>query len=461
MPVPTDLSKLSNVAKNDVVKKTVYDKLAAKVDNIDTRDFVLKTKYQTDKTELEKKIHNVTDFVKKAKLIELENKISDSNLATKTALTPVENKIPSVSNLVNKTDYNTTVTEIENKLNNHNHDKYITAPEFDTLATVFNARLAQANVITKTEFDSKLTNLNRKITKNKTDHLLVQNELNKLKTFDSSYFIGKSHFEEDGTQNYLVFQSIHKYFKFVNINNEWCITSWKSKGLSEESINPPVTSDNSLNPLINHYYYINKIRAKFTGSCLKKYNLHYKHKNIINIYNVYELGASTSNDNDPTLKNCLLGAVTLTKNGDIHMYKYSGYGTGFDRRSAFSFPGGRFGQNILIFGVDMSSSAHIDNKKKDILVLGKGSTQELEHTLTAEKMYSINFTLTKKKFCLSLHYNRANSYLFVNGTEIYKFKAKDSQIAPNPLCSGNISKDWSTDNLKKKKDFIVMFMTLV
>ena len=68
-------------------------------------------------------------------------------------------------------------------------------------------------------------------------------------------------------------------------------------------------------------------------------------------------------------------------------------------------------------------------------------------------MYSINFTLTKKKFCLSLHYNRANSYLFVNGTEIYKFKAKDSQIAPNPLCLGNISKDWSTDNLKKKPGF--------
>ena len=97
----------------------------------------------------------------------------------------------------------------------------------------------------------------------------------------------------------------------------------------------------------------------------------------------------------------------------------------------------------------MSSAAHIDNKKKDISVLGKGSTQGLEHTLTAEKMYSINFTLTKKKFCLSLHYNRANSYLFVNGTEIYKFKAKDSEIVATPLCLGNISKDWSVDNMKK------------
>ena len=97
----------------------------------------------------------------------------------------------------------------------------------------------------------------------------------------------------------------------------------------------------------------------------------------------------------------------------------------------------------------MSSSSHIDNKKKDILVLGKGPTQGLEHTLTAEKMNSINFTLMKRKFCLSLHYNGVNSYLFVNGTEIYKFKAKDSEIAATPLCLGNISKDWSADNMKR------------
>ena len=87
--------------------------------------------------------------------------------------------------------------------------------------------------------------------------------------------------------------------------------------------------------------------------------------------------------------------------------------------------------------------------KKDILVLGIRITQGLEHTLNAEKIYSINFTVTKKKCCLSLHYNWANSYLFVNGTENYKFKAKDSEIVGSPLCLGNISKDWSTDNMKK------------
>ena len=97
----------------------------------------------------------------------------------------------------------------------------------------------------------------------------------------------------------------------------------------------------------------------------------------------------------------------------------------------------------------MSSSAHIDNKKKNILVLGIGPTQGLEHTLTAEKMYSINFTVTSKNFCLSLYYNGINSYLFTNGTEIYTFKAKDSEILVGPVCLGNISKDWSVDNMKR------------
>ena len=94
------------------------------------------------------------------------------------------------------------------------------------------------------------------------------------------------------------------------------------------------------------------------------------------------------------------------------------------------------------------------------LILGKGPTQGLEHTLTAEKMYSINFMVRKKKFCISLHYNRANSYLFDYGREIYKFRAKDPEIIAVPLCLGNIPKDWSADNIKKK-DLMVMFMILV
>ena len=87
----------------------------------------------------------------------------------------------------------------------------------------------------------------------------------------------------------------------------------------------------------------------------------------------------------------------------------------------------------------------------NVLILGKGPTQEFEHTLSAEKMYSINFTEHNKKFCLSLHYNGANSYLFVKCKEIHKFKAKDSGIVATPLCSGNIWKDWSVDNIKKTR----------
>ena len=97
----------------------------------------------------------------------------------------------------------------------------------------------------------------------------------------------------------------------------------------------------------------------------------------------------------------------------------------------------------------MSSSSQIDNKKKDILILGKDPTQGVEHTLTAEKLYSVNFTKENTKFCLSLLYNGVNSYLFVNGTETIKFKVKDSEITAYPLCLGNISKDWSLDNMKK------------
>ena len=97
----------------------------------------------------------------------------------------------------------------------------------------------------------------------------------------------------------------------------------------------------------------------------------------------------------------------------------------------------------------MSSSTKLDNRKEDILILGKGPTQGLEHKLSAEKMYSINCAEPSKMFCLKLHYNGANSYLFINGKEIYKFKAKDSEIVATPLYLGNISKDWSVDNMKK------------
>ena len=152
-----------------------------------------------------------------------------------------------------------------------------------------------------------------------------------------SYFRGKNYFDKNGKQNYLVFLTILRYFKanvITNVTNY--VLSWKSKGLSDETIKLPSTSDNSLAPSINYISNTYKIRVKFTVSYLKQSNkLTYTHGKVVNIYIVYELGASSSSNSDPTLKNCLFGAAILTKNADIEKNKYSGYGIGFDRRFNF------------------------------------------------------------------------------------------------------------------------------
>ena len=219
-------------------------------------------------------------------------------------------------------------------------------------ARVFNARLAQANLITKTDFDAKLSSLNRKIITNKTKHLLVENEVKKLKAFDSSYFIGKSHFEEDGTQNYLVFQPMYRYFKRIaGVGSGDYIYYWKSKGLSDERINSIKTSDYGLTLYLS-YYDINQIRIGFDGGCLKQDESVIPLKRIVNIYTVYEITNNFDISNYPTLENCLFVAVKLTKNADIDKYGCFGYGTGFERHGSFSFSGTGFGRNVIIFGVD-------------------------------------------------------------------------------------------------------------
>ena len=177
-PIPVNLSKLSNVVKKELVKKTEY--------NAELKD-------------IEDKIPDITNLVTKTifitKMNEVKNEVSSiSNLATTSALTAVKNKIPSVSNLVKKTNSYTNYwkfNEIEKKITNHKHDKYITTLEFNKLtAENFAAQLAQADLVTNTDFDNELSDLNRKIVSNKTEYLVFEEELKKLKTFDSSYFCG-------------------------------------------------------------------------------------------------------------------------------------------------------------------------------------------------------------------------------------------------------------------------------
>ena len=123
----------------------------------------------------------------------------------------------------------------------------------------------------------------------------------------------------------------------------------------------------------------------------------------------------------------------------------------FDSHSEFSVTDGSMEKYVIIFKSDMSSSVHIDNKNKDILIFGKVTTQELDDTAsTAEAKYPMNFTQPKKRFVLSLHYNGSNSFLFVNATKIYQFTAKDSEIKYFTLFLGNISKDFTINDLKNR-----------
>ena len=166
---------------------------------------------------------------------------------------------------------------------------------------------------------------------------------------------------------------------------------WKYKRLSDENITAPTTSDYSLNPQLS--YFGTKTRVEFKGSCLKQNKITYTHGKIVNIYTYYEISNNNNNNNSNsnylTLKNCLFGAVILTKNSDIDKYIYFGYGTGFDGHGSYSHPNGGNGRNVIILWEDVSSSKKIDNRKKDILILGLGPTQGLEHALSVEKMYSI------------------------------------------------------------------------
>ena len=220
--------------------------------------------------------------------------------------------------------------------------------------------------------------------------------------------------------------------------------------MSEENIENISKPDSNFAPaLVDHRVLPD---MNFNGHCLIN-NISIP-KKVINLYIFDTLTSWLRNLNTNfTLNNCLLGSVKLTKNDDKDKHKYSGYSIGFDSPSEFLFTDGSMERNVIIFGADMNSSLHVDNKNKDILILGEGPAKELDDTtLTAEAKYPINFTQLNKKFILSLHYNGSNSFLFVNPTKIYQFKAKNSEIKDYTLCLSYISIDFTINNMKKKQD---------
>ena len=153
--------------------------------------------------------------------------------------------------------------------------------------------------------------------------------------------------------------------------------------MADKIIKPP---DTSLAPILG-FKNDGKRYFAFKGSCLKDDKAKSELDKIINIYIVYDLESNLNYNPDFALENCFFGGVEITKNTDVDKYKYSECGIGFDGRGVFTYPTGSFGNNAIIFGVDVSSSVHIDNKGKDILILGSGQTQGLgEDSLMAEKM---------------------------------------------------------------------------
>ena len=208
----------------------------------------------------------------------------------------------------------------------------------------------------------------------------------------------QSYFNNDGSQNYLIFQPIYKTITtFSGLPDT--ISQWEFKGLSNEKFAPPFTLNRSLSPKLVSMNN-SRIRLEFKGSCSKQDNEPFTPNNIVNLYIVYKLKIWLQDLNaEFTLKDCLFGAVKLTKNANPNKYSYSGYGIVFDSHSSFSIPNCDWGKNVIIFGVDMSSSVHANNKNKDILILGKGQTKGLDNAvLTAEAEYSINFSRSEKKF---------------------------------------------------------------
>ena len=195
------------------------------------------------------------------------------------------------------------------------------------------------------------------------------------------------------------------------------------------------------------------------NNVLTSSNDHVINKNVVNIYIVYKLDPLASSRNKIfTIQNALFGAMQITKNAtDNSKNNYKGYGICFDEKSEFGhtineggFAHTTYARNVLIFGADMSFSVHATNRANHIYLMGTGLTQGInDTTMYAEKNFYRNFTDFGKTFMLNLHYNGDDSYLFVNGRQKLKFKAKADQLVKEKLCIGYLSDQWITSESEK------------
>ena len=383
--VPNDLAKLSNVVKNEVVQKTDYntkisnietqitlvnkntlDNLAdikvLKTKTVDTSNFVTRTKFSTDTNALDdkidkvdKKIPDVTIFVKKktnfdSKITEVEGKIPNiSGLATNSSLAAVENKIPDITSLIRKTD-----------------------------------------------FDAKLKNISDRVTNNKSKDILLDNELKRLKALVGSTAKTKS---DEGQiadsftrgfyyylqQRYLVYECKVRSFNFSNGK----ISEWKSAGIfnySKDSNMRGIEDPKTRLPELKNY---GRMQVSLFGNYFEQNKVIIpNNNNVINIYCIYELrSVKIPLTIEFTILNALFGAMEITKNANTSKYKYKGYGICFDKGGSFSEGSINNGRNVLIFGVHESSLFHSNNKANNIYVMGKDFVQGInDTTLYADKV---------------------------------------------------------------------------
>ena len=475
--VPDDLAKLSNVVKNDVVKKTDFS-----ADN-----YVTRTKFSTDTNSLDDKIDkvekkiphissletkkNVTtlvnnlnykidnlkinDYAKKtsltnylltstfnAKSTELESKIKDADIIAKSAVTKANSIKSDLDNYAKKTDVANDITTIKND--------YVT-----------NASLtSRLNDLKSQHIATEVKAIDDKTKKNASDILGFENRLKQKENIvdevqkEISFNRGFFYYLQ---QNYLVYECKVNSFAF----NDKKITNWKStgtfnysdyytmNGIEETKTNLPILKNNKETyVLLEGNYFQQNDNIIIPGN----------NKKIINIYVVYKLDPISSTRNtDYTIQNALFGAMKITKNADYSKNNYTGYGLCFDEGGEFghtvkegSFNCTTDARNVIIFGVDMSSSVHATNRVNKIYVMGKEFIQGINNTtIYAEKLFHNNFTELGVKFVLSLHYNGDNSYLFANGRQELKFKATDDQMINEKLCLGNLSGEWTKSESEK------------
>ena len=368
-----------------------------------------------------------------SKVTEVENKIKNADIISKSANTKINHTRNSFIAYATKADLATDITAIKND--------YATNPSLSS----------QLNGLKSQHIATEVTGIDNKTKKNASDILALENKLKQKEDIINENERGLSF-----NRGFLFYKDTCECklgsFGFGITSGD--IPEWKSTG--DSNMNAVVDSGGHLPNIKND----GRIHVHLTGSHFQQNKVIIpNNNNAVNIYCAYQLDSiASSRDTSFTIQNALFGAMQITKNAtDSDKNNYKGYGICFDERSQFGHTitenGVTYtsnGRNVLIFGADMSFSAHATNKANHIYLMGDGLTQGInDTTMYAEKKYFRNFTEPNVKFVLSLHYNSNDSYLFVNGRQELKFKAKIDQLVKEKLCIGNLSDQWTTRESEK------------